>query len=51
MKMIFKRGVIEIYECSEIYGVEFYVYGVTLSGEPRVVASIGMAMETAECAY
>lgn len=43
MRLIEKRGQIEI------WGVdgEFYVYGVTQGGDPRVCPSIGMAREIA----
>jgi hypothetical protein len=50
MRLIFKAGKVEIYEVRESYGVEFYVYGVTASGDPRVCPSLAMAREVAECA-
>ncbi len=46
MRLIFKNGPIEIWEVSEPYGSDFYVYGVLASG-PRVCPSIGMAREVA----
>lgn len=45
MTLIFKQGPVEIWRCKESYGFEFYVYGVTASGDPRVVLSEGMARE------
>jgi hypothetical protein len=36
-------------ECFEI-GSEFYLYGVTQGGDPRVLPSIGMARELAASA-
>lgn len=45
MKLIEKRGQIEIWHDTAID--EFYVYGVTIGGDPRVVPSLGMAYEIA----
>ena len=39
-----------IYEVREPYGSDFYVYGVTVGGDPRVVPSLGMAREIAASA-
>jgi hypothetical protein len=39
MKLIFREGKIEIWSV----GHEFYVYGITLGGDPMVCPSIGMA--------
>jgi hypothetical protein len=50
MTMIFKNGPIEIWRVGEPWGVEFYVYGVTQSGDPRACPSIGMAFEVAATA-
>jgi len=36
-----------IYEVREPYGSDFYVYGATVGGDPRVAPSIGMAREIA----
>lgn len=47
MKLIRKVGQVEIWEVVERYGSDFYVYGLTASGDPRVVPSLGMAMEIA----
>lgn len=44
MRLIEKRGSIEIWISRD---GEFYVYGVTVSGDPRVVPSLGMAREIA----
>ncbi len=46
MHLIYKRGRIEIWQV----GHEFFVYGVTLSGDPRVCPSLGMAQEIAASA-
>ncbi len=43
MRLILKNGPIEIWEV----GNEFFVYGVTLSGDPRICPSLGMAHEVA----
>ncbi len=43
MRLIAKIGRVEIWE---VYG-EYYVYGVTQSGDPRVCPSLGMAREIA----
>jgi hypothetical protein len=48
IKLIMKIGRVDIYEVRESYGVEFYVYGVTASGDPRVVPSLDMAREVAD---
>ena len=45
MKLVEKRGRIEIWHDTE--ADEFYVYGLTQSGDPRVVPSLGMAHEIA----
>lgn len=47
MQMIFKQGQIEIWAVSEAWGTDYYVYGVTQSGDPKVCPSIGMAYEVA----
>lgn len=47
MKLIEKRGNVEIWEVNEPWGAEYYVYGVTPSGDPRVCPSLGMAREVA----
>lgn len=41
MKLIEKRGQIEIWEVTEAYGSDFYVYGVL--SDPIVCPSLGMA--------
>jgi hypothetical protein len=43
MMLIEKRGKIEIWQV----GNEYYVYGVTVNGDPRVCPSLGMAREVA----
>jgi hypothetical protein len=45
--LIFKDGPIEIWTVAESWGVEYYVYGVTIGGDPRVCPSLGMAREVA----
>ena len=45
MKLIEKRGRIEIWEVRESYGSDFYVYGVL--SDPIVCPSLGMAREKA----
>ncbi len=47
MALLFKNGPIEIWSVPEIWGVDYYVYGVTLSGDPRICPSLGMAREVA----
>lgn len=47
MELIFKNGNIEIWAVTESYGVDYYVYGVMASGDPRVCPSLGMAYEVA----
>lgn len=46
MELIEKRGRIEIWRVDN----EYYVYGVTLGGDPRVCPSLGMAREVAASA-
>ena len=45
MKLIHKRGKIEIWQV----GNEWFVYGVTVGGDPRICPSLGMAYEVAAC--
>ncbi len=47
MRQIYSSGGIEIWEVSEPYGVEYFIYGVTAGGDPIVCPSIGMAREVA----
>ncbi len=47
MKLIEKRGAVEIWAVPENHGTDFYVYGVTVGGDPRVAPSLGMAREIA----
>lgn len=47
MKCLFKSGTIEIWSVLEPWGTDFYVYGVTASGDPRVCPSYDMAREAA----
>jgi len=45
MRLIEKLGVVEIWHDPVVD--EYYVYGVTRSGDPRICPSIGMAREVA----
>lgn len=47
MRLVYKKGSIEVWEVKEEWGMDYYVYGVTHSGDPRVCPSLGMAMEIA----
>lgn len=47
MKLIHKNGKVEIWAVTESYGIDYYVYGVTMNGDPRVCPSLGMAQEIA----
>lgn len=47
MRLIEKRGKIEIWAVEEKWGTDYYVYGVTKNGDPRVCPSLGMAREVA----
>ena len=47
MRLIYRSGRIEIWEITESYGLEYYVYGVTVGGDPIACPSIGMAHEVA----
>lgn len=48
MRLIERRGKIEIWQVPQPWGVDYYVYGVTQSGDPRVCPSLGMAREVAQ---
>ena len=45
--LIFKQGSIEIWSVTEQWGTDYYVYGVTVGGDPHVCPSLGMAYEVA----
>jgi len=45
MKLIHKDGPREIWEVNEGGVLVYYVYGVFLSGDPKVCPSLGMARE------
>ncbi len=47
MRLIYRRGVVEIWEVSEVWGTDYYVYGVYEGGDPRICPSLGMAYEVA----
>lgn len=46
-RLIEKRDSIEIWAVRETWGTDYWVYGVTAGGDPRVVPSEGMAREIA----
>jgi len=50
MTLVTKYGPVEIWEVTESYGSDFYVYGVTENGDPRVCPSLDMAREVAASA-
>lgn len=50
MRKIFSNGTVEIWAVSESWGVDYWVYGVTASGDPRVCPSLDMAHEVAATA-
>lgn len=45
MRLIYKRGAVEIWAVAESWGTDYWVYGI--SRDPRVCPSIGMAREVA----
>jgi hypothetical protein len=45
--LIFKNGSIEIWTVNESWGTDYYVYGITVGGDPIACPSIGMAYEIA----
>lgn len=47
MTLVYKNGKVEIWAAVEAYGTDYYVYGVTVSGDPRVCSSLSMARELA----
>lgn len=47
MRLLYKKGKVEVWEVQESYGLEYYVYGYYHSGDPKVCPSLGMAMEIA----
>jgi hypothetical protein len=47
MTLVFKNNAVEIWSVNERWGIDFWVYGATASGDPRVCPSIGMAYEIA----
>jgi len=47
MTKIFEQGKVQVWAVTEAWGTDYYVYGVTNSGDPRVCPSHGMAMEVA----
>lgn len=47
MRLIYKSGPVEIWEVTEQHGSDFYVYGVTIGGDPIICPSLGMAREVA----
>lgn len=47
MRLVYKKGKVEVWEVKEEWGMDYYVYGVYQSGDPRVCPSLAMAMEIA----
>lgn len=47
MRLIHKSGPVEIWAVNMPWGIDYYVYGVSLNGDPRVCPSLGMAYEVA----
>jgi len=47
MALLYKLGNVEIWSVPEVWGVDYYVYGITVSGDPVVCPSLGMARERA----
>lgn len=47
MRLVERHGKIEIWQAPQPWGMDYYVYGVTQSGDPRVCPSLGMAREVA----
>ena len=45
MQLIYSNGQIEIWAVNEAWGTDYYVYGVYVSGDPRICPSLGMAYE------
>jgi hypothetical protein len=45
--LIHKSGNVEIWSVIESWGTDYYVYGVTVSGDAIACPSIGMAHEIA----
>ena len=50
MKRIYQEGSVEIWAVEEEHGTDFYVYGITESGDPTVCPSLDMAREVAASA-
>lgn len=47
MQLIYRNGRVQIWAVKEAWGIDYYVYGVLSSGDPRVCPSLGMAYEVA----
>ena len=47
MTLIYRSDTVEIWSVNERWGVDYYVYGVYASGDPRVCPSLSMAYEVA----
>lgn len=47
MTLIYRHSSVEIWKVTEAWGFDYYVYGVTLSGDPRICPFEGMAFEVA----
>jgi len=47
MRALYRNGNIEIWAVNEVWGTDYYVYGVYAGGDPRICPSLGMAYECA----
>lgn len=47
MVKIYEVGKVSVWAVTEAWGTDYWVYGVTNSGDPRVCPSHGMALEIA----
>lgn len=47
MQLIQKTSRTEIWEVTESWGIDYYVYGYYDSGDPKVCTSLGMAQSYA----
>lgn len=47
MQLIYRGERVEIWAVIEAWGIDYYVYGIYSSGDPRVCPSLGMAYEVA----
>jgi hypothetical protein len=45
--LVYRDANVEIWSIADGWGVDFYVYGLFDSGDPKVCPSLGMAFEAA----